>query len=164
MRQRNLEKELSELRDSVPVIGDRASSFSKLTGLLEKYAAKKTSPLQWRVMFTCLCIDVIRRQEDIPVYPKCLQEYQVKKEHSIVVLNMVVSELVPHMGAHALVLLLALEASSFGLWRLQGPGKRGQQAVAKEAAADLSKISIDVPCDQLWFHPAALIAWFMKDK
>lgn len=81
---------------------------------------------------------------------------------------MIVSELVTHVGAYALVLFLALEAVSFNTYPLYIPGNHGQEQFAamfaKEAAEQLSNISLGVPCDQLWFNPAALIAWFMKDR
>ncbi|KUI63441.1 hypothetical protein VM1G_10396 [Cytospora mali] len=158
-----LNKELSELRDRLPGTLDRASSFDELTGLLTKYNNKRSSPVAWRAEFTCVCVDVIRRREAISVHTTPCA-HQRRKELAAVTLNKVVSELVPHLGAHALVLLMALEAASFNPFKLHKIGSNDQQAFAKMAAKKLLNISIQASRDELWFHPAALIAWFMKDR
>ncbi|KUI63693.1 hypothetical protein VM1G_10411 [Cytospora mali] len=156
---KSFETKLSVLRDQVPDTADRNSKFDQLTELLKKPTSPTSKRRGWRAEWTCACIDLLRLLEG---GPKSLQKADNRrKAYCARSMHMVVSALIPDMGVHALVLLLAWEASNYTLTL---PQQGWKQEAAGPVAKQLSNISIRLPRDQLWFNPAALISWFMKDS
>ena len=77
-------------------------------------------------------------------------------------MNHIVSQLSQRLGAYCLVLFLAAGASKHVCYYNIGLGSRQRrQTVAEPLVQKLLHMEMHVRRDQFWFHPGAVIAWFL---
>ncbi|CAN8105487.1 unnamed protein product [Discula destructiva] len=161
---RRLEQDLQAHRSQAPSTADRAAKLNELLSVLAKYAKAKSRELRWRVRFASLCVDVLKRREGTSERKSNADqhEYQRRKETSAIMLNNIVSELAPYLGAYALVFFLVAGAADYSYHNLGRRNGHRRQRCTALAAQELLKMEIRFRRDQLWFHPGALISWFLR--
>lgn len=163
---RSLEQDLLAHRTQVSSAADRVVKLNELLSVLKKYATAESKKLRWRVRFACLCVDVIKRRDGILETEgnEGKYEYQRKREMSAIMLNNIVSKLAPCLEAYALALFLVVEAANYSYYDLGQRSRERRQKCTILVAQELLKMDIRVRRDQLWFHPGALISWFVGDR
>lgn len=156
---RRLEQDLLAHRTRPPSAAERTAKLDELISVLTKCDTAKSKGLRRRVRFACWCVDVIKRR----VGTGKEKEYQRRKERRLIALNNIVSELAPWLGAYALAFFLVADTANYSYYVLAKRNADRRQKCVRQAAQELLKMEIRVRRDQLWFHPGALISWFLGD-
>lgn len=158
------EARLSQAREDTPPNAKRATKLRELAKVLKEPAKKVSKQLQWYVRFASACVDIIRRDEGSSEKGGENEEYIRKRELSAVMLNDIISGVTPTFGVHSLALLPILAAAKFSWFAFGNRSTDKRQKAADLAVKGLLYFDLRAHHDNLWFHPAILISWFLGER